>query len=369
MELALLRPLYTAPPNAEVVTVHVDTSRQDQDADKRLELTWRDLRRMLEGQGADEPSLAALDPEVGSSPHIAGPQGESLFAAGGRVLGAFSLSQPPAQSQAMVGPVVDPLETVLDLDHQMAHIVVALDRSGGDITAYPAGAFDPDSHRTYDGTTLHLNRVGAGGPSMASYHRRSVNAWESNAAGVAREVAEAAAEVGAAVVFVAGDPKALPLFHEQLAALNVDADAVEVAGGRGGKSAENAMRASVDQALAEASLASHRKVMAEYSDALGEGRAVHGIPAVSQALTEGAVETLLLSADRAADPMKWATTQDQRMIATSREGLGEAADGAFEAKAGPLMLRAATAGDASFSELLPGTKADDGCAAILRYRV
>jgi hypothetical protein len=369
MDLALLRPLYEAPVNAEVVTVHVDTSREDGNATKRLELTWRDLRRMLGEQGADEPSLAALDPEVGASPHIAGPQGESLFAADGRLLGAFALSRPPGRNQGLVGPVVDPLETVLDLDRQLAYVVVALDRSGGDIAAYPAGAFDPQSQRTYDGTTLHLTRVGAGGPSMASYHRRSVNAWTSNAAGVAREVVEAAAQVEAAVVFIGGDPKAMPLLREQLAAAGLDAEIVEVAGGRGGRDATAALREAVDDGLAGASLAEHRRVMADYSDALGEGRAVHGIPAVSEAFANGAVETLLLSADRAADPVKWGTATDARLIASAPAGLGAAVEGAFEAKAGLLMLRAATATDASFSEMLPGTHADDGCAAILRYTV
>jgi peptide subunit release factor 1 (eRF1) len=367
MDLALLRPLYAAPMNAEVVTVHIDTSREDRDADKRLEISWRDLRRTLEQQGADEPSLAALDAEAGASPHIFGPHGESLFAADGQVLGSFMLSRPPAHNQGSIGPVVDPLETVLDFDHQLAYVVVALDREGGDIDAYPAGAFDPESQRTYDGTTLHLTRVGAGGPSMASYHRRSVNAWTSNAAGVAREVVQAAEEVKAALVFVGGDPKAIPLLHEQLAAAGLEAEVVGVPGGRGGRDALASLRKAVDEALVEASMDSHTKMMDAYSDALGEGRAVHGIPAVSEALANGAVETLLLAADREADPMKWAANSDPRLIASAREGLGSAADDAFEAKAGLLMLRAATATDATFSELLPGTQADDGCAAILRY--
>jgi hypothetical protein len=368
MDLGLLRPLYARDDaNAVVVSVHLDTSRVDQDADTRLALTWRDLRRMLAEEGAPEESLAALDGEIGASPHIPGPQGESVFAVGGRVLGCFALSVPPGRNRGAVGPVADPLETVLDLDHQVGHVVVALDRAGGDIAAYPVGVFDPESQRTYDGTTLHLTRVGAGGPSMASYHRRSKNAWSSNAAGVAQEVLEAVAEVSAAVVFVGGDPKAVPLLREHLAAASPELELVEVSGGRGGRDAEAVLRESVDEALASDSRARHRKLMADYADALGEGRAVHGIPAVTEALANGAVETLLLAAERGADPRKWSSASNPRLIASAREGLGEAAHDAFEAAAGPLMLRAATATDASFSELDPGTAADDGCAAILRY--
>lgn len=367
MDLDLLRPLYNGT-LAPVVSVHLDTSREDEDADKRVELTWRELRRDLSTQGVDAATLHALDAEVGSSPHIVGPQGESLFAAGGRILGVFALSEPPTRSRAAVGPVPDPLETVLDLDHEVPYAMVALDRAGGDIEAYPAGAFDPATRRTYDGTTLHLTRVRGGGVSMGSYHRRSRNAWTDNAAGVAAETVEAAESVGADVVFVGGDTKAVPLLREELTALNLDADIVEVAGGgRGREDAVAALREAVDEALADVSREQHENAMANYRDALGTGLAVHGLPAVTAALAEGNVERLLLSADRDTDPLLWAAREDGRLIGSTPQALGAHADAAFQAPAGPLMLRAATAGAAAFSELLPGVAADDGCAAILRY--
>jgi hypothetical protein len=347
--------------------VHLDTSREDEDADKRLELTWRDLRRDLSNQGVDEATLEALDAEVGSSPHIVGQQGESLFAADGRILGVFALSEPPPSSRAVVGPVADPLETVLDLDHEVPYAMVALDRVGGDIEAYPAGAFDPATRRTYDGTTLHLTRVRAGGVSMGSYHRRSRNAWTDNAAGVAAETVEAATSVGADVVFVGGDAKAVPLLREELTALNLDADIVEVAGGRGREDAVAALHEAVEEALAQVSQDQHEEAMATYRDALGTGLAVHGLPAVTGALAEGNVERLLLAADRDAGPLLWAARQDGKLVGSTPQALGLHADAAFQAQAGPLMLRAATAGGAAFSELLPGVDADDGCAAILRY--
>ncbi|NUP51240.1 MAG: hypothetical protein HOW97_28600, partial [Catenulispora sp.] len=327
MDLTLLRPLYNSAADS-IVSVHLDTSREDHDADKRLELTWQALRRELAGQGVGEPTLEALDAEVGASPHIVGPQGESLFAADGHLLGAFALSEPPPRSRAVVGPVADPLETVLDLDHQVPYAVVALDRVGGDIEAYPAGAYDPATRRTYDGTTLHLTRIRAGGNSMASYHRRSVNAWTDNAAGVAEETVEAANDVGASVVFVGGDPKAVPLLRDELAALNLDADVVEVAGGRAREDSVAALRKAVDEAVAERSRAEHEQMMTAYRDALGQGRAVHGIPAVTEALAQGNVERLLLAADRGPDPARWASTADQRLVGGVPADLGPLADSA-----------------------------------------
>jgi hypothetical protein len=369
MELDLLRPLYSAHDGTvPVVSVHLDTSRIDQDADKRLEVTWRDLRRSLQGeQGVDEATLEALDGAVGGAPHVTGPQGESLFAAGGRLLGAFTLTTPPPRSRAVVGAVADPLETVLDLDHQLPYVVVALDREGGDIDAYPAGAFDAATSRTYDGSTLHITRVRAGGPSMASYHRRSRNLWSENAAGVAEELAEAVNAVGAKVVFVGADPKALGVLREALAPHRLDAEVVDVGGGRGGEDALAALRADVDQALAAASLRSHQRAMDDYRTALGQGLAVHGIPAVSEAFARGSVRTLLLAADRAADPLKWSSRTAPQLVGSAPDALGEHRDAAFEAPAAALLLRAATATDAAFSELLPDTSADDGCAAVLRF--
>ena len=78
------------------------------------------------------------------------------------------------------------------------------------------------------------------------------------------------------------------------------------------------------------------------------------------------MERLLLSADREAGPLLWAAREDGRLVGSTPQALGVQADAAFQGQAGPLMLRAATAGGAAFSELLPGVAADDGCAAILR---
>jgi peptide subunit release factor 1 (eRF1) len=107
--------------------------------------------------------------------------------------------------------------------------------------------------------------------------------------------------------------------------------------------------------------------MTAYQDALGQGLAVHGIPAVTAALAQGNVERLLLAADRPADLELWAARNDERLVGSAPDELGSHADSAFQADAGLLMLRAATATGAEFSEMLPDLTADDGCAAILRF--
>jgi hypothetical protein len=96
------------------------------------------------------------------------------------------------------------------------------------------------------------------------------------------------------------------------------------------------------------------------------GRALQGIPAVQQALSEGRVETLLLSADRSGDPDLYASRTDPLALGTDPAELGEAS-ALFSAPAGTLLLRAAALSGADFTELLPPATATDGVAALLRY--
>jgi hypothetical protein len=364
MDLAFLQPLYEA--EGPVASVHLDTSRSAHDADKQIELRWRAARRSLSEQGADEETLAALDEVVGGVAEVPGPQGEALFASAGRILGAFTLAEPPASDSALLLPVPDPLGLAVDRDHQLPHVVVAVDREGGDVYAYPAAAHDASYQRTFNGSTLHITRVKAGREAQKSFHRRSVQVWSENTEQAAEGVREAAAEVDAAVVLVAGDPKAIGLLREHFADRPPVGEIVYVEGGRTDASAREGLRAGVDEAIREAMTASHREVLERLESELAGGRALQGIPAVQQALTEGRVETLLLSADRSGDPDLYATRADPLTLGTDPAELGDAS-ALFTAPAAPLLLRAAAMSGAGFTELLPPATATDGVAALLRY--
>ncbi|MET9896758.1 Vms1/Ankzf1 family peptidyl-tRNA hydrolase [Streptomyces sp. NPDC006465] len=367
MDLSFLRPLYEV--TGQVVSVHLDTSREDQDADKRIELAWRKLRQELEGKGVDGPTLDAIEGAVGGSPEVVGPQGESLFAADGRLLAVHTLAAPPTVNRAVVGPVADAVDTVLDRDRQLPHVVVAVDRQGGDIDGYAVGTHDAARSRSFNGSTLHITRVKAGGPSKASYHRRTENVWDRNTAGVADEIAQAVASVEAGVVFVGGDDKATAALRDQPALQGLDIDIVDISGGRGGGDALASLRRSVDEALAAASARAHAHAFEQYIAASGQGTGIESIPTVSDALAEGRVQTLLLSADRAGDPHKWSAAGEPLLVTSAREGLGQGAENGFEMTAGALLLRAATLSDAGFTEIPADRDVTDGCAAILRYQI
>ncbi|MFH9126333.1 hypothetical protein ACH4KC_02775 [Streptomyces griseoaurantiacus] len=369
MDLAFLQPLYEDTGDAApVVSVHLDTTRAAHDADKQIELRWRAARRSLAEQGAAEADLAVLDGAVGGVAEVPGPQGEALFASAGRLLGAFTLVEPPARDSARVLPVPDPLGVAVDRDHQLPHVVVAVDREGADVEAYPAAAHAPAFRRTFNGSTLHISRVRAGAEAMASYHRRTVHVWEENTSVAADDVRAAAAEVGAAVVLIAGDPKALGLLRENLTARPPAGELVYVEGGRTDASARQGLRASVDEAMREAMARSHQEVLRRLDEELAGGRAAEGIPAVEEALSQGRVEALLLAADRGADPTLYASRRDPRLLGTDPAAFGDDPT-VFSAPAAPLLLRSAVAGGTAFTELLPPARHTDGVAALLRHQV
>ncbi|MEV5551351.1 hypothetical protein AB0L35_35380 [Streptomyces sp. NPDC052309] len=361
MDLQFLRPLYEG--DEPVASVHLDTSRGVHDADKQIELRLRAACRSLADQGADEATLAALEEAAGGAPGVPGPQGEALFASDGRLLGAHTMAEPPATDHSVLSPVPDPLPLVIDRDHQLPHVVAVVDREGADVDGFPAAAHEPSFRRTFNGSTLHITRVRAGREAHASYHRRSVNLWTENTAQVADDIRAAASDVDAAVIVIAGDPKAVGLLREHLADRPPTGRIVYVEGGRGD---EDAVRASVDAAMTEAMEASHRRVLDELDAQLTGGRALQGIPAVKEALAEGRVETLLMARDRSADPLLLASRRDPKVLATDRAAFGDDPT-VFEAPAGMLLLRSAVLGDAGFTELLPPTRCTDGVAALLRY--
>lgn len=364
MDLAFLRPLYEG--EGPVASVHLDTTRSAHDAGKQIELRRRAALRSLGDQGADQATLAVLGEAVGGVVEVPGPQGEALFASAGQLLGAFTLTEPPAADSAVVLPVPDPLGLVIDRDHQLPHVVVAVDREGGEVAAYPAAAYEPSMKRSFHGSTLHISRVRAGAEAQASFHRRSVNLWTENTGQAAADVREAAAGVEAAVVLVAGDPKAVGLLREHLTDRPPAGELVYVEGGRTDASARAGLRAGVDAAMRKAMTARHRSVLDTLEAELAGGRARQGIPAVKVALAEGRVRMLLLAADRSGDPDLYASRRDPQALATDPAAFGDDPT-VFSAPAAPLLLRAAVLGGASFTEILPPVRATDGVAALLRY--
>ncbi|GAB3206590.1 Vms1/Ankzf1 family peptidyl-tRNA hydrolase [Marinactinospora thermotolerans] len=363
MDLGFLHPLYSV--SGPVASVYLDTTRSTESAAKEIELRWRGLREELAASGADEETLQALDGVVGGVSNLPGPQGEALFAAEGRILAAHTLPRPPVRDRASWRRGGDPLELVTVLDAGVPHVVVAVDRLGADVDAYPAHG-GPVDERSFSGATLHVQKVNAGGWSHKRYQRHSEEVWSENAAAVAGDVEEAVAEVSAAVVFVGGDERAIGKLREHLSERVHDL-VVEVPGGRAEGGAVDSLREAVDAGLRDRANARHAEVLAELSQELGrDGRAVQGADSTAGALRTGQVRTLLLSPDVIDEPVMWASATDPLEVSTERGRLTDP-DTAFQGPASALLLRAAQATDAGFTTLPDPKDATDGVAALLRF--
>ncbi|MGW8375064.1 hypothetical protein [Streptomyces sp. ODS28] len=368
MDLDYVRPLYEGEGEGDgfVVSVCLDTTRAVADAERQIETRWKTLRRSLAEQGADEATLDAVGEAVGGVGDLPGPQGEALFAANGRLLGAYTMAEPPPSDLARRLPVPDPLPLAFDRDHQVPHVVVAVDREGADVDAYPAAAHEPAFRRTFNGSTLHITRVKGGAEAQASYHRRTENLWDENTGQAAEEVRAAADAVDAAVILVAGDPKAMGLLREHLAGPAVP-PLEHIGGGRTDVQARAALRESADAALREVMADRHARVLRGLEEHLAGEQALQGLPAVKEALSEGRVETLFLDGeDEAGEVTLYASRREPLVLGSDPAAFGEDPT-VFEAPARTLLFRSAVLGGSSFTEILPPTRCTDGIAATLRY--
>ena len=131
MDLHFLSELTETP--GPYATVYLDASHDSAAARRELELRWAGHRTDLAEQGADEPTLAALDRAVADADPAVGRRGRVLVAADGRVLLDRFLPEPPGRPGATWGPAPDLLPLLLDAPEPVTAVVVRVDRSGGEI--------------------------------------------------------------------------------------------------------------------------------------------------------------------------------------------------------------------------------------------
>lgn len=374
MDLGFLRPLYES--DAPVASVHLDTGRDRTDADKELELRWRHLQSELSALGADKATLDVLEDAVKEGTSRAfGDHGHSLFASQGRLLGSYTLSEPPAQDRARLLPIPDPLPLVVDRGRQLPYVLVALDRVNAKVSAYTARpTTEPASEQEFTGADLrNIDTMGRGGPGVLSgYNGRfdgqnfANETWRENASRIAQHVRDAVAKVNAQVIFVGGDEEAIAYLRDNIAERRLTIPIRLVPGGRGGPDAEERLHQAAAEALRDFVIEGHDDIIADYQQKLANDQAVRGTEPTLPMLSEGRVRTLLLGADREDEPQLWGSPHEPILVAKAPAALDDP-DAAFQAPASALMLRSAMASDAEFSELLEHGHTRDDSGAILRF--
>ena len=375
MDLHFLSELTATP--GPYATVYLDASHDSEDAARTLELRWAGHRAELADQGADEPTLAALDAALGDGDAAVGRAGRTLVAAGGRVLLDRTVPEPPARPSATWGPAPDLLPLLLDAPEPMTAVVVRVDKSGGEILlADPvAGATDPQPVDEVRGDQYPLHKARGGGMKHLKMQHTVENTWRGNVAALAERVDTEVRRTGARVLVIAGDGQSRTLLRDALAERSAGiAVDVEHSGGRSGAD-DDELAAAVESATRDAANAERQAVLDRLDQELGrpDGLAVGGLEPVLQALRAQQVDTLLLDGGVARDGELWVGETASQVAAEEERlrGLGSEPVGRLPVDAA--LLAAAAASGAAFEPLgggrtgLVGKPVEDGVAALLRY--
>lgn len=364
---------------APVTTVVLDTRSDQPQAAQQLELRWKNVRRDLEHGGADPETLAAIDAVIGDG--AAHPDGDSLLvvAAGGRVLLQRHLPDPPAgdADRGLVGPLPHLQPLLAAEQNAVPHIVVLADRVGADLYARTGPVSKHDADRLGGQDTVErsvegddeVQRSAPGGWSQRRFQQRAENTWESNAGDAAAEVVTLVDEVGAELLLVGGDERAVGFLVEALPERVAPMVRRLEAGSRAEGSSVEAVTEDVHRLVRTEAAARLADVLATFTEERGQhDRAADGPGAVVAALQTATVERLLVAGDDGDDDRTAWVGPEPTHLGLQRDEL-VAGMGVADPTEAPLVdacVRAAL-GTGAEVVIVPSTTVQHGLGAILRH--
>jgi peptide subunit release factor 1 (eRF1) len=347
------------------VTVYLHTPAEIDNAAQRSELEWKNVRRELAEAGAPEPVLDAIDPLVPDA-HLNGQTLAVVANAGGLLLQQHHPDPPTRElwriaSLPSVGPLVEWAQM------SPPHLLVLADRSGADIVAVVRGEHDvTEEVQPEDPHDPVLRKSKPGGWSQRRYQQRAENQWEKDAKEVADRVVGLCDEIGARLVVVAGDVRALEKLRSNLPE-RVLSICKEVEGSRavdGGidELADEAVRM-VATVVAEDTVA----LLEKFKEERGQGdRAADGPARTLEALAGAQVDTLLI-ADDPDDARTASFGPVPNMVGLDGATVKDmGVDNPQEGRLVDVCIRAAF-GTGATVRLVPSHAVTDGVGAILRF--
>lgn len=350
MQTTTLRPLVTTP--GPFTSVYFEDSSDTEDAAKQLELRWRELRDRLTAQHAPGESLDALEAAVRGGSRAAGRSGRALVAAGDSVVVDEHLDEPPAAPVTRVSDLPYVLPLTRYAEPGLKYVVATVDQVNASVAAYDehgrAIGADDASGRDHP-----VHRVRGGGLGQYDIRRHTEETIRRTVAEIAEEVTKLADRSGADLVVVAGEIQGRRAVREALPKRLQDIT----------------HEVTHEDVASELVLsAKHRRldeVLERFNSALGreDGLAVQGLDAVTAALVEGNVETLLISDPGDATVF---TGESATQIAVSEPGLRTlGATEAHERRADEAIPVAAIAVGAGLVRV--DSALTEGFGAILRH--
>jgi peptide subunit release factor 1 (eRF1) len=339
------------------LSVWMPTERELPDSAARLEARWRAARQQLSDAGAPDEVLDDAE----------------------RLLDEL---RPEASTAAVVTDGTTSIAMAVDHDlpeltrwdalpalapwvewHQGSPpgVLAVVDRTGADLFA--TGSDLPVA--VVEGETGPVIRRSApGGWSQRRFQQRAEESWRANGALVAEELAAAAGEVGARVIVMAGDVRALKEVRDQLPAELADLVRL-AAGGRGEGSTghmEDDTRRWYRTAVAEDAVT----LIRQFEEQLGAGhRAAAGLDSVTERLRAAAVDTLLVHPAQLEGRRLLTQRNAPSMVGTDAAQLP--GDDLVDADATDALIAAAWASGAGVRVVPRLSSLQDGVGAMLRF--
>ncbi|GAA1622751.1 baeRF2 domain-containing protein [Georgenia ruanii] len=293
------------PTDIPLATVVLDATRESETGDQAVLTRWKDLRRGLEGQGADDATLEALGERIRTISKAAGKFGRVLVAARGEVLLDCTLSQPPAADEAIYdkGPHAFALARVAD--ERVRYLLASVDRSGADLTLHESATAltARDGEVSVEGGHDELRKANVGGRSQRRYESRVEDSWERNAEAVAAELSRVVAERRPELLIVTGDIRARTLVVDALGREAREIAVVLEGGSRSEGAKPETFNARVAAALEQYRLRRREDVLDKLRQLQGQdGPAVSGRDDVLAVLRRGQVGELVITETVAGPP-------------------------------------------------------------------
>ncbi|WP_329048028.1 Vms1/Ankzf1 family peptidyl-tRNA hydrolase [Amycolatopsis sp. NBC_01488] len=291
MDTATLRDL-TAD-DGPFASVHFDFSHDTEDAAKQLELRLKEIEASLSDQRADPATIEAVLRAVRASEPPVGKAGRSIIAAHGSVLLDRRLAAPPPSQVVRFSALPYLLPLATHAEENPKYVLVVVDRVGAEITEYADGG---PRTETVEGENHPVHKVRGGGTAHHNLQNSAEETARRNLVDVADHVAKAVERSGAHLVVLAGEKQARTALHETLPEA-VRRIATEVdAGSRADGSSREGLDRQVHELLTGRRLAALDDLAERFRAGSGRegGLAVTGLEAVTSALAEANVETLLV---------------------------------------------------------------------------
>ena len=284
-------------------SVHIDVSRDHENAERHVELQARAACDQLQEQGAPAPVIETLGPLLTQNTHTPAPVSRLVVAteAGGVVFDEL-LHEHTEQPIGLWGPLPDVTPWLQVEDSNTPFVLAVVDHEGGEVSTFVSAGSAPTQESSVGDTDEFVHKVRGGGWSHLRYQHTSENVWARNAEAVAEQI-RSHMHRGFRLVLVAGDPQSRSMLLKLLGdGGQFEVLEVEAGGGRSADGGDEAVQEAVRKQLAEHAVARRLEAAHTVKDRLGRDYAVaSGVKDVADAFVRGQVDTLLLDPPRAAE--------------------------------------------------------------------